>query len=248
MTSQLASQLATPPASTDTTPQPLPFEAMHLQVGGRIQFITHRTIKPLRYFSSVIGYLKDEYLILKTPLDNGVPIGLDEGDKLTIRVFSGVSVCSFSCSVLRVFGRPLHYVHVSFPDAIEGTSLRTAMRVKVTIPAQLACRDQPQVPIHIVNLSVSGALIESPGMLTPDDDGVALTFTLLAPPDRRPMRIEARARVQNVSMGKPTSGSGGGQDEVYTYGLQFVDLEAIHYALLQNLIYEALISDRQKIV
>lgn len=245
MTHQAASVDATP--QPPQTPQPLPFDAMHLQVGGRIQFITHRTIKPVRHFSSVIGYLRDEYLILKTPLENGVPVGLAEGDKLTIRVFSGVSVCSFAASVLRVFGRPLHYVHVSFPDVIEGTSLRAAMRVKVSLPAQLTCRDQPQVPIHIVNLSVSGALIESPGMLTPDnDDGVALVFTLPAPPDRRPTRIEARARVQNVSMGKPSSG--GGQNEVYTYGLQFVDLEAIHYALLQNLIYEALISDRQKIV
>lgn len=234
-------------ASIAPGPQPLSFEAMHLQVGSRIQFITHRTIKPVRHFSSVVGYVRDEYLIVRTPLENGVPIGLAEGDKLTIRVFSGVSVCSFSTSVLRVFGRPLHYVHLSFPDVIEGTSLRAAMRVKVALPAQLTCRDQPQVPVQIVNLSVSGALIESPGMLTPGDDGVALAFALPAPPERQAMRIEARARVQNVSMGKPVSANSG-QDEVYTYGLQFVDLESIHHALLQNLIYEALISDRQKIV
>lgn len=240
--------MTTQAVSLDAVSQPLPFEAMHLQVGGRIQFITHRTIKPIRHFSSVIGYVRDEYLIVKTPLENGVPVGLAEGDKLTIRVFSGVSVCSFAASVLRVFGRPLHYVHLSFPDVIEGTSLRAAMCVKVDIPAQLTCRDQPQVPVHIVNLSVSGALLESPGMLTPDDGGVAMVFTLPAAPERQPMRVEARARIQNVSVGKPASANGAGLDEVHTYGVQFIDLEAIHYTLLQNLIYEALISDRQKIV
>lgn len=231
-----------------TPPEKFTFDAMHLQVGGRIQFITHRTIKPVRHFSTLIGYLRDEYLIVKTPQENGKAIVLDEGDKLTIRVFSGVSVCSFACSVLRVFGRPLHYVHLSFPESIHGTSLRGAMRVKVELLAQLMCRDQPEVPVCIVNLSVSGALIESPGMLTPDDSGVTLVFTLLAPPYQQPLRIATRASIQNVTTGKSTSTIVGGQDDVYTYGLQFIDLESSHYTLLQNLIYEALITDRQKIV
>ncbi|MCC7643383.1 MULTISPECIES: flagellar brake protein [unclassified Janthinobacterium] len=228
--------------------QDFEFEAMNLQVGGRIQFITHRTIKPSQHFSTVIGYVKDEYLIVKIPMENGASIVLNEGDKLTIRVFSGVTVCSFSCSVLRIFGRPLNYVHLSFPDTIQGTSLRTAMRVKVDIPAQLSYRDVAAVPVFIVNLSVSGALIEAPGMLTPDDAGVALSFTLLVQPNKHQMRVNTRARIQNVSVGKPSSGHAAGVAEIYTYGVQFIDLEPTHYTLLQNLTYEALIADRQKIV
>lgn len=228
--------------------QDFEFEAMNLQVGGRIQFITHRTIKPIQHFSTVIGYVKDEYLIVKIPMENGASIVLNEGDKLTIRVFSGVTVCSFACSVLRIFGRPLHYVHLSFPDTIQGTSLRTAMRVKVEIPAQLSYRDVAAVPVFIVNLSVSGALIEAPGMLTPDDDGVALSFTLLVQPNKHQMRVNTRARIQNVSVGKPSNGHAADAAEIYTYGVQFIDLEPTHYTLLQNLTYEALIADRQKIV
>lgn len=228
--------------------QDFEFEAMNLQVGGRIQFITHRTIKPIQHFSTVIGYVKDEYLIVKIPMENGASVVLNEGDKLTIRVFSGVTVCSFSCSVLRIFGRPLNYVHLSFPDTIQGTSLRTAMRVKVEIPAQLSYRDVPAVPVFIVNLSVSGALIEAPSMLTPDDEGVALSFTLLVQPNKHQMRVNTRARIQNVSVGKPSNGHAAGVAEIYTYGVQFIDLEPTHYTLLQNLTYEALIADRQKIV
>ncbi|MCC7695214.1 flagellar brake protein [Janthinobacterium sp. EB271-G4-7A] len=234
--------------AAETKLQDFEFEAMNLQVGGRIQFITHRTIKPIQHFSTVIGYVKDEYLIVKIPMENGASIVLNEGDKLTIRVFSGVTVCSFSCSVLRIFGRPLNYVHLSFPDAIQGTSLRTAMRVKVEIPAQLSYRDVAAVPVFIVNLSVSGALIEAPSMLTPDDEGVALSFTLLVQPNKHQMRVNTRARIQNVSVGKPSNGHAPGVAEIYTYGVQFIDLEPTHYTLLQNLTYEALIADRQKIV
>ena len=83
--------------------QEFEFESMNLQVGGRLQFITHRTIKPIQHFSTLIGYVKDEYMIVKIPFDSGAPISLNDGDKLTIRVFSGVTVCSFPCIVMRVF-------------------------------------------------------------------------------------------------------------------------------------------------
>ena len=122
------------------------------------------------------------------------------------------------------------------------------MRVKVEIPAQLSYRDVPAVPVFIVNLSVSGALIEAPSMLTPDDEGVALSFTLLVQPNKHQMRVNTRARIQNVSVGKPSNGHAAGVAEIYTYGVQFIDLEPTHYTLLQNLTYEALIADRQKIV
>jgi hypothetical protein len=101
-----------PPPSEAKT-QEYEFEQMNLQVGGRIQFITHRTMKPIQHFSTLIGWVKDEYMIVKVPFENGAPIALNEGDKLTIRVFSGVNVCSFSCVVQRVFARPLFYVHLS---------------------------------------------------------------------------------------------------------------------------------------
>ena len=101
-------------------PKKLGFEQMHLQVGGRLQLITYRTVKPIQHFSSLIGYIKDEYIIVRTPVENGVPITLDLGEKLTIRVFSGMNVCSFSCTVLRVFARPMLYLHLTFPDADPG--------------------------------------------------------------------------------------------------------------------------------
>ena len=222
------------------------FEAMNLQVGGRLQFITHRQVKPVQHFSTLIGYIKDEYLIVKIPMENGAPIALTEGDRLTIRVFSGINVCTFACTVERVFARPLLYVHLSFPSSIQGTSLRSAMRVKVDIAAQVTGSRPQSAPVNcfLVNLSVSGALIESPRRLPPDDEMVTLQFTLLAPPDNQEVQVQTRATIRNVNVVKPSPD----QFEVFTYGVQFVDLDPGHYTLLQNMTYEALIADRQKIV
>jgi c-di-GMP-binding flagellar brake protein YcgR len=235
----------TGPAS-EQKPQQFEFEAMNLQVGGRLQFITHRGIKPAQHFSTLIGYVKDEYMIVKIPMENGVPIALAEGEKLTIRVFSGVTVCSFSCTAERIFPRPLLYVHVSFPDTIQGTSLRAAMRVKVDIPAQVTGTRPHAAAVNcfLVNLSVTGALIESPRKLPPDDEMVTLQFTLSSQQGNHQVVVNTRATIKNVNVVKPTPD----KFEVFTYGVQFVDLDPGHYTLLQNMTYEALIADRQKIV
>ena len=221
------------------------FETMNLQVGTRLQLITHRRIKPVQHFSALIGYVKDEYIIFKIPMENGAPITLSEGERLTIRVFSGVKVCSFACTVERIFPRPLLYVHVSFPKTVQGTSLRAAMRVKVDLPAQLAGSGTHGRPLActILNLSVSGALVVSASRLPADEEQITLQFLLKAPPDDQEVRIAARAAIRNVNVSK-----GADELDIYTYGMQFIDLDPVHYTLLQNMTYEALLADRQKIV
>ncbi len=224
-------------------PEEIDFESMNLQVGTRLQLLTHRRIKPVQHFSSLIGYLKDEYIILKIPMENGAPIALAEGERLTIRVFSGIKVCSFACTVERLFMRPLFYVHVSFPKSVQGTSLRTAMRVKVDLPARLGGADHAgQQACTIVNLSVSGALVESKCRVPQDEEALTLQFTLNAPPDNQAVQVATRAAIRNVNVVQA------GDGELFTYGLQFTALEAGHYTLLQNMTYEALLADRQKIV
>lgn len=57
------------------------------------------------------------------------------------------------------------------------------------------------------------------------------------------MRISACAAVRNVNVSKAPD-----ESELFTYGMQFVDLDPRHYTLLQKMTYEALLADRQKIV
>ena len=235
-----------PQAERELKPQEFEFESMNLQVGVRLQFITHRGLKPVQHFSTLIGWSKDEYMIVKIPTDNGAPIPLVEGERVTMRVFSGIHVCTFASTVERFFGRPLLYAHISFPRSIQGTSLRTAMRVKVDIPARIIPLGGgvPPVECLLTNLSVSGARIESKTSLPQDEEQFDVEFALLAPPNNQEVRVRTRAAVRNISAlaGAPE------QAEGFAYGVQFVNLNPVHYTLLQNLTYEALLADRQKIV
>jgi c-di-GMP-binding flagellar brake protein YcgR len=229
----------------ELAPKEFEFESMNLQVGVRLQFITYRRIKPMQYFSTLIGYIKDEYLIVKVPLENGTPVGLVEGERITIRVFSGMNVCSFACTVQRVFDRPLLYVHLSFPDTIQGTSLRTAMRVKVDIPAQVLPPGADTAPVDcsLTNISVNGARIESVRRLPENGGQVTVEFGLPSPLGDGEMRVRTLAAVRNVNALPREDGT-----EMFAYGVQFLDLDPVHHTMLQNLTYEVLLSDRQNIV
>lgn len=227
----------------DQKPQEFTFESLNMQVGVRLQFLTHRGVKPTPYFSTLIGYSKDEYIIVKIPAEHGAPISLTEGERVTIRVFSGVNVCSFAGTVERVFPRPLSYVHLSFPTEILGTSLRSAIRVKTEIPALARSAAGTPINCRLANISVSGARVDSPVPL-PSGTPIALEFGIIFPGTNQETRIDTRALVRNVTVGE----SGNGQRPIHIHGVQFVDLDPVHYTMLQNLTYEALLADRSKIV
>ena len=231
----------------DLKPEEYTFDTMNLQVGVRLQLITHRQVRPVSWFSAVIGYVRDEYIIVRIPTENGVPIGLTEGERITVRVFSGVNVCSFACTIERVFARPLNYVHLSFPTSIQGTSLRSAMRVKTEMPAQVRSTARPDMaPLDgtLTNVSVTGARIALSRPLPQGEELVNLQFSLSLPNAVQETGVDTLAMVRNLAAERPAPG----EPEVFSYGLQFVGLDPVHYTLVQNMTYEALLADRLKIV
>lgn len=224
------------------------FDSMHLQVGHRLQLSVIRDVKPIQYFSTLIGYIRNDYMILKAPVIAKGVIPFREGDKVSVRVFSGVSVCTFDVVVNRIFAAPLFYMHVSFPDAIFGIGLRTAMRVRVDIPAKL---HKPQAPggsdiqVNIENISVGGALLESPMEIGKEGEEVQLSFHMDSETEGNGTNISTHAIIRNVGTRQTET-----QDAtpVHLFGVQFDGLDPTQQLMLQNLTYQAVLEDRQKIV
>ncbi len=228
---------------------PIEFEEMNLQVGTRLQIIVVRDQKPAQYFTTLIGYVKDEYMLIKIPVEHGVLMSFHEGEKLTIRVFTGVKVCAFNAFVERVFMHPYFYAHLTFPKTVRAASLRMAMRVKVDLPGTVAPRDAGEgakpVPVRIDNLSISGALLESTGEIGKNDDMVVLSFMLPVQPGNHEVPVSAQARIRNTGVRKAEAPH---RPDVHVCGVQFVALDPMHEMALQNLTYEAQIGDRHKLV
>lgn len=220
------------------------FDALNLQVGGKLQLVATRDIKQVHQFSHLIGYLKDEYLLLQIPNDSATLFPIHEGEKLTVRLFSGVRVCWFDTIVVRIFPHPYSFMHVSFPDEVYGTSLRTAVRVKVNIPAKVRLSGSSPVgdelDVGLQDLSIAGARVKATSEIPESAELIDLDFSISLQGGAFAVGVSTKAKIQTRSAQiQPDPAN----PYVYTYGVQFQDLEVTHRLALQNLIYETLAAD-----
>jgi c-di-GMP-binding flagellar brake protein YcgR len=122
------------------------------------------------------------------------------------------------------------------------------MRVKVGIPAKLS---KPQVPdlsdvaVTIENISVGGALLEAPMEIGKEGEEVQLSFHMDSETENNGTDIRTQAIIRNIGTRQPEA-----QDAapVHLFGVQFASLDSTQQLMLQNLTYQAVIEDRQKIV
>lgn len=235
------------PAS-GTAPAGSRFSDMQLAVGTRLQLLGAGKGGPPSCFTMLIGYVRNEYLLLQLPRENGMTVSYKTGEELMVRVFSGTSVFTFPAYVDRVLLAPLFQLYLSFPTAIESTALRAGIRVKVEIPAMVtlatqAAGEEPLAAV-ITNLSRNGALLEADRSLGEVDEKFAVSFEFRHDSAQDPIQIRTEATIRSARERTAATVSAPVRFE---HGLQLA-LDTGTQMLVQNHIYEMLIADRQKIV
>jgi c-di-GMP-binding flagellar brake protein YcgR len=225
------------------------FAAMNLQVGARLQLFVERTGHRQQYFTTLIGYVPGEAILVMTPTENGLSAPFKQGEPLTVRAFSGVNVFSFRTSVDQNVSRPLACLHLAFPKAVSGTALRKAMRIKVSLPGKVTRSIVGEPPrtsdVSVTNVSVLGGLIEAQERLGEMGEEIDLSFSFIAQPGESEIQLGTRATIRNIKSVKTTTSQEQGP---YAHGVEFADLDPTKQILLQQLIYETVIADRQRLV
>jgi c-di-GMP-binding flagellar brake protein YcgR len=252
-----AASAATParndPVPDDPKPKlseasPCDLARINLQIGARLQLIARRAGQPRNFFATLIGFVEGETVLVKTPTENGLPVQFQEGNPLTVRAFTGVQVFSFETLVDRTLASPFHCLYLRFPHAVVGTPLRKAIRVKVDLPGQASL----SVPdgsvrtdtVFVTDLSLSGGLIESEGELGQVGGEIDLAFAFVAQPGNSEMRINARGTIRNLKAHKDPSK----KDRKFSHGVEFARLDEAEEAKLRNLIFDAVVGNRQSVV
>ena len=224
------------------------FDDMRLQIGERVQIELLPAHDHQRHFTILIGYLKGESLLVKTPIAGGLPLPVPDGAMVEVRAFSGSTVFTFQCEVVRVCVSPFAYLHLSFPALIRGAVIRKGERVRVTIPARVAAAKQgPQAdwrPAIIVNIGTGGALIESRHELGVPNEVIRATFSFHIEPDNYEASVSVQAVIQKVTQAAEPGAAGRG---VIYYGVQFRDMQPGQTIVLQNLVDQRLIDNHHNI-
>jgi len=226
--------------------QSVGFNEIRLQPGSRVQLVLNRQGGEQAHFTTVVGFLRDEYLILRLPVRKQAPVALETGESLRVRLFSGIHLYEFRCSVLRVFEAPVDYVHVTFPDDIRVTPVRMAPRVRAELPTQVRLADGRRHDGLLADLSAQGAQLQvvAEQPLIEDGGRVRVAFTLRVGVDEREHAIEVDCVARVL---KPFR-SAGNDEHLQAYGLQFGELDAAASLALQNFILRRMIEDQDSVV
>ena len=226
----------TPPLDSAESSSQFHFNDMHLQPGDRLQIHCPSHPDRARHISRVVGFAEDQSLLVAVPAPRGVRAEFIENEVVVVQAFSRNSAFAFKCTVLNVCRRPFDYMHLSFPDRIQGSVIRNATRVRTGIEAQAVPSAGGPVTARLGNLSATGALVVSPSELGKVGDKLRLAFKVEL--HDVVSDISAEAAILKVS----------GEDGAHQYGVEFGELPAHERMILRSLIYQQMIENPRTIV
>lgn len=218
------------------------FGEIRLQPGSRVQLVLTRDDADEDCFTTVLGFARDEFLILRRP----AAAVITTGQQLRVRVFSGIHLYEFAGRVLAVFDAPADYFHLSFPDDIRVTPVRMAPRVRAELPARVILADGRTHEGLLADISAQGAQLQVLGKhpLVADGGHLRISFTVKVGIDEHDHLVETDCTARLLQSLPSPAGDG----ELQTWGLHFGELEAGASLALQNFILRRMIEDQDAIV
>jgi len=175
-----SSQAAEPAPSKPAAP-PKPavrtFTDMRMRVGDRAQLEPPSQMGAGRVPVKVVGWVDGHSLIVSAPRTSSGRLTLQAGENVMLRVFTGSCAYAFKSTVLKATRPPFEYLHLTFPDRIEGQEVRASSRYRVNLPATaVRASGGSGVDAKIDNISTSGALVESLETLGAPGEDIRLEF------------------------------------------------------------------------
>ncbi len=222
-----------------------PFDAMNLRVGDRMQAQPPAKVSIERFYVRVIGYLQNMSLLITTPVSaNGVRLQLIEGDQLVMRVFANQNAFGFASDVLRACKLPYSYLHIAFPNSVQGTVVRKAPRVKTKIITKVRrAHGNHEMTGVISNLSASGILLDGRHDLADSGDTLHLEFRVKL--HNIEAHLSVSGLVRSVFSDKTLEEN---SSALVHFGLEFMNLQPNDQMVLQSMVYQQMIERPQSLV
>ncbi len=223
------------------------FDDMKLKAESRLQLEPPKQLGSERILVKVIGYLRDISLLVTAPTTaDGLRLQLIEGEKVVMRSFSGQNAFAFACTIERVCKLPYEYLHLSFPDVIQGVVIRKAPRVKTSIIAAVQNTNShnagEQVSALISNISANGAALDAKRLMGKKGDILNLSFRVNL------HKIDALLSVKGVIRAALSSEVADLSDpEIVRYGIEFQNLQPNDMVILQSMIYQQIIENPHRL-
>jgi hypothetical protein len=195
--------LETPPPAAAPGRLSWRFRDMRLKVGDRVQIELPVQLGSARVSARVVGWVEGYSLVLTLPHTSAGRLCLHAGEKVVVRVFTGRSAFAFGCSVLRsTLKPPCDYLHLSFPDVIDGVDVRSSPRVRIGLAAMVTPAGGGEaVAATIDNIGSTGALLVSQAPLGSPGGRIRVAFELVLHEVPISLALEADIRSEDAGEG-----------------------------------------------
>ena len=217
------------------------FEDMALEVGQRVELQRAPPGVNPRLFSTLIGYAPGESLLVRTPVLNNLPVDLQEGDRLYLRLSSGTRAFGFATKVERLCIVPFHYMHLAVPDEIQCVDIRRDRRFNVNILAEIKAAGQDWQPALMLDLAEGGSLIECAHAVGESGTAIELRFGLPAGHAEQEVTLTLPGKVDKTETRNRDEGL-----RAYRHGIEFTGLAGNDALLLQNFLFRLMLDHHRQ--
>lgn len=217
------------------SPRKAQFADIHLQVGQRVQLIQDGASQH-KHYTSVIGWVENEFLMLRIPQEDGWIVHLREGMNLEVRLFSGLSIFTFRTRINNMLLNPRNYMLMSFPEDISETPMRAHLRVRTALPVEVLSAPQARASLgafHLHDISGGGASVVGPHKLGEVDDAVQLGLRFDLQSTGKSEHVQMQGTIQNVEPVHHANQPGAKPE--FQHGIQFDQPDARVVLLVHEL-------------
>jgi hypothetical protein len=221
-------------------------DKLNLEVPGDYDFRIGKQPPNERFLVKVIGFLKGASLLITGPATAAVNAQLIAGKKVVMRSFSGQNAFGFSSCIERVCKVPYEYMHLSFPDIIEGIVVRKTPRVRTRIIVAVQntkSGSAEQVSALISDISANGVSLDAKQPLGGKGDILSLAFRV--PLHNIEAYLSVKGAIRAVISGDTIDTS---KSDLIRHGIEFQELQPNDSVILQSMIYQQMIENPHKVV
>jgi c-di-GMP-binding flagellar brake protein YcgR len=183
-----------------------------------------------RYKGVFLGMITGRSVLISTPMvGEGRPLLVRKDQDVVCRFFDQKVACAFRSQILRPCTAPIHYLHLSWPADVEVGHVRVSERVVANL--QMHVVNQTDISWNkshgaIVDLSVSGAKLETLEPIGNIGDKIVLSGKVVVGHVARLVTIEATIRVESDKFELPNSTAAYGIEFNYISDIDFLALQA----------------------
>lgn len=211
--------------------------SLNLVIGSELQIERPEDDSGQLFKATLIGYRPGHTLMVTAPMTTSFA----EGDRCVVRFESGDSMFAFNTHVISVRSHPFPYLHLGYPEGVQGVMARRSQRISVNdLVMMLVMENQGhKLSVALADISLSGARLVAGQRL----GSVGEKFSIEIPNQvyRATERVVLPCAIRYVREERRTSGSSG---SLYHHGVEFAGLTRNALTFIERYIGDKVVESR----